>query len=225
MTAVLLSNPRFDNLANLSLESQQILINLLQQNTSIDICLQNCSNQGICQLNETYVCVCSEYFIGSKCQTDIRPCASYPCLNNGTCLNINETDFACECQKSFHGLRCENQDDLCRNRTCSKNGYCFVNSTRKVSQCKCSIGFSGDDCENEDNSSKQVRTIFRYISLVLVVACFLILITLIISNDVLNLLGIKDKGRVNLKPWKETSRTKDHKKAKRHRVKNKKLKI
>ena len=81
---------------------------------------------------------------------------------------------------------------LCGNRACSKNGYCFVNSTRKVSQCKCSIGFSGDDCENEDNSSKQVRTIFRYISPVLV--------------------GIMDKRRVKLKTGKETSRTKDHKK-------------
>ena len=38
--------------------------------------------------------------------TDIDDCASYPCKNNGTCID-RVNGFNCSCAAGFNGTRCE----------------------------------------------------------------------------------------------------------------------
>ncbi|KAI8515726.1 hypothetical protein Bbelb_065390 [Branchiostoma belcheri] len=42
---------------------------------------------------------------GADC-TDINECASYPCLNGGTCRNLNNT-YRCDCVPGWTGVNCE----------------------------------------------------------------------------------------------------------------------
>jgi hypothetical protein len=191
-----LVNPKFENLANLN--DTQSLLSLLAKNFDLNACLNNCSNHGICTLNQTigkYVCECDSNFVGSLCQTDTRPCSSSPCLNNGTCVTHNDSSsFKCECETSFYGIFCENQVNLCLNSSCSTlGGFCFINSTTKRLQCKCKIGFSGLDCEIENTKSKSIRMSVLFLTILVCCSCFSITVILIVSNDILNYFGIKDK--------------------------------
>ena len=160
-------------------------------------CLRKCSNNGQCKFIESQlVCECNENFTGKYCQTDIRPCSSIFCLNNGTCMSVlNETSFACECSKDFYGLRCENQINICSNRTCSLSGYCFVNATTKLSQCKCYNGFSGENCEIKDETKFLFRKSIQVISVIIAVLFIILVIVFVISMDVLNLIGIGNAKR------------------------------
>jgi len=96
-------------------------------------CLINCTNNGACVVNanDKLVCDCDEFFIGEDCRTDIRPCSTKKCQNNGTCFN-NLTNvppsFRCECPRTennrlrFTGEYCENKINVCKNTTCSSKG-------------------------------------------------------------------------------------------------------
>jgi hypothetical protein len=141
----------------------------------LSACLGNCSNQGVCSLNslQKYVCECNQLRTGASCQTDLRPCSSNPCLNNGTCSNIkNDTSFECICQnpKLFYGIYCENKMDLCLNNTnvCTKGqGFCIVNDTQ--SMCKCLKDFSGLKCEIMSSSLLVTKTIINASSIIAIV--------------------------------------------------------
>lgn len=41
-------------------------------------------------------------FIGSHCQNKVDHCASHPCYNNGSCLNMGAT-YQCDCKMGFDG--------------------------------------------------------------------------------------------------------------------------
>ena len=96
----------------------QFLAILANQKGDLNSCLPNCSSSGVCSLRNGLIgCQCFEYFTGSSCKFDTRPCSSSPCLNNATCTNsLNATfaSFECECQQTFYGLNCENQINICK---------------------------------------------------------------------------------------------------------------
>ncbi|RNA13157.1 protocadherin Fat 1 isoform X1 [Brachionus plicatilis] len=134
------------------------LIEVLKKNYEMNDCLKNCSGNGLCKLiNKTlFFCECFNNFAGSSCQINTLPCASNPCLNNGTCVNnlANKT-FICHCQQDnngnylYFGKNCQNKVDVCANETCSKNGVCYdVNDKAK---CKCFSSYSGEKCQIESD--------------------------------------------------------------------------
>jgi hypothetical protein len=109
----------FGKFEKLTQAESQALLNILQSNTDMSSCLNNCSNQRICKLDlitQKYSCECNTNFMGKSCQTDSRPCMRWnPCLNNATCFNLNSTSVECKCPSNglYYGEYCENRIDLC----------------------------------------------------------------------------------------------------------------
>ncbi len=169
-TTVTTTTTLFSNLTNIigplnNVSSAQV--NEILQNGvgSITGCLLNCSNQGSCSydpLTKQISCVCNQYFTGSSCQTDTRPCSSNPCLNSGNCTNhlsSNSSLFKCECDSYHTGIYCENQIDLCLNSTCVPNqGYCKVTGST-TSTCVCLYGYEGVNCDQKSESLQTQKTI------------------------------------------------------------------
>ena len=63
---------------------------LLTSTLDISNCVSNCSNYGVCKLSLTnqFICTCDLDHSGSKCDKDLRPCSSLPCLNYLQCDNV-----------------------------------------------------------------------------------------------------------------------------------------
>ena len=166
-----------------------MITNLLSSPYDLSACLTNCSNNGQCSFdikNSKFICICSfDYYTGTKCEIDKRPCSSFQCFNNGTCLNkINETtqqyDFECQCQYPYYSRRCESKINLCQiNSTCVPNqGLCIINGTQTA--CKCFTGYSGDFCEIMSSSlqtAKAISNISALVAIILII-CFMVLIVL-----------------------------------------------
>ena len=180
-------------------------------NVTYDItgCLASCSNQGKCKLDpntQKLICQCLNNFAGSSCQTDLRPCSQNKCLNNATCVNVNNmTLYECQCQSSlYYGTYCENKVNVCLNKTCSGHGYCIVvNET--VPACKCFKGYQGDICDQEDSSRKLVKGVQS----TSVIIAFLVLgltVFIILSNDGWNLLIRKMRRYKIIKPIRQEIR-------------------
>lgn len=60
---------------------------------------RQCGNCKVCASNEQVVSACSETNNTVCAVKDL--CASSPCLNNGTCTNLNGFDFSCNCSVGF----------------------------------------------------------------------------------------------------------------------------
>jgi hypothetical protein len=166
---------------------QQVL-NILQSNSDVSSCLSNCSNQGICKLdNHTYVCECNTNFIGKSCQTDERPCSqANKFLNNGTCINsLDLTSSSCLCPESspYYGQYCENMRNLCENVTCSFHGYC-IQSQNEI-KCKCFNGYEGRNCDIESSSVKLVKSV-RWTTTIISILFIAVFWIVIMSNDLLS---------------------------------------
>uniref|UniRef100_A0A8C9KDE6 EGF-like domain-containing protein n=1 Tax=Panthera tigris altaica TaxID=74533 RepID=A0A8C9KDE6_PANTA len=44
---------------------------------------------------------------------DVRACASTPCANNGTCVNLESGHYECSCAPGFSGKDCQEKDGPC----------------------------------------------------------------------------------------------------------------
>ena len=198
---------------NSNIELQQIL-NIFQTNDyDLTGCLYNCSQNGQCILDpssQMYSCNCLTNFVGTSCQSDVRPCSKYPCLNNGTCINVDTNDllsFKCECQYPYYGVFCEVKGNLCENITCSSHGYCWADE--KQAQCKCFIDFYGDNCENVTVFIKIIKNV-RITSLLICLTCISLFWLIIVLNDVSNLFISKNKFNHKRKKTTTSNTKKSH---------------
>ncbi len=170
-----------------NLNFTQVFFILSSQKGNLNGCLQNCSSSGFCSLSFGIIgCQCFQYFTGSSCQYDTRPCASNPCLNNGTCINVvngTASSFECQCKNTFYGLSCENQIDICQNVTCNRHGYCYTE--QNMAKCKCFTSYSGDTCEIESSYVKLVRSV-QLTSTIICFGALGLVIFSVISNDTFN---------------------------------------
>ena len=171
------------------------------QTGNINGCLQNCSSSGICLLsNGILACQCFQYFTGTSCQYDTRPCASNPCLNNGTCLNNLTASyyFKCECQNTFYGVNCEKQINVCENKTCNDHGYCF--NDQNMGKCKCFTSYTGENCEKESLFVILVKTA-QWLTTIICIVCMVVFCVIIVGNDVLSFLKLGIK-RIDINEWR-----------------------
>ncbi|XP_022236324.1 neurogenic locus notch homolog protein 1-like isoform X2 [Limulus polyphemus] len=85
------------------------------------------------------------------------PCASNPCLNEGTCLK-NTNNYSCDCRYGFVGINCEelnyckynfvnytSGDEYCRDN----NATCVPNNKTKYFSCSCNVNSTYFDYNEE----------------------------------------------------------------------------
>ena len=41
---------------------------------------------------------------------ELQACDSAPCLNNGSCIEVNDVNFVCACRDGFYGVTCEQSE-------------------------------------------------------------------------------------------------------------------
>ncbi|WKY17179.1 hypothetical protein Q1695_001642 [Nippostrongylus brasiliensis] len=74
------------------------------------------------------------------------PCASFVCLNSGTCVVAQEGTAACLCRDGFIGATCE--VDLCSTVPCQNGGFCRADGSEV--RCECPPKFGGVLCESRE---------------------------------------------------------------------------
>ena len=97
--------------------------------------------------------------IGSQCNIKASPCdVLKPCLNRGTCFNVNNNTFnyVCLCQTGFTGKQCETNQQPCRADTCRNGGICSQISNTTF-DCLCSLEWQGNRCEQKKNYCKNIN--------------------------------------------------------------------
>ncbi|XP_046863447.1 neurogenic locus notch homolog protein 1-like [Xenia sp. Carnegie-2017] len=100
-------------------------------------------------LDEKNHCVpmkeCPCFFEGNYYKAGESPCESFPCKNDGGCLEEGDT-FSCICINGYHGKTCEELPPTpCDSRPCKNNGICSINGD--TFSCECAVGFEGNTCE------------------------------------------------------------------------------
>ena len=160
----------------------ETIINYMKDSNDLNDCLSNCSNNGLCVLTKNkFTCVCDQNYGGNKCQIDLRPCYSNPCLNNATCYDHNNHSeniysFTCVCDQFHYGTNCEMSINVCENETCSSKGICF--GLNYEPKCKCFKFYSGEKCEIESSEMKNIKVIVstsRMIAIGVLISLFLLI--------------------------------------------------
>uniref|UniRef100_A0A7N8WRN9 Eyes shut homolog n=1 Tax=Mastacembelus armatus TaxID=205130 RepID=A0A7N8WRN9_9TELE len=84
----------------------------------------------------------------------LQDCASSPCLNRGSCVDLIEK-YACFCQDGYTGKTCENDVDICKegafNVSLCFNGATCLDGEGSNFTCSCPPGFTGEFCEVDVN--------------------------------------------------------------------------
>ncbi|XP_033117245.1 uncharacterized protein LOC117117144, partial [Anneissia japonica] len=83
---------------------------------------------------------------GVICEMYIDECSSYPCQNNGTCVDGRER-YNCNCEPGWSGTVCDEDIDECASNPCHNNGTCVDGANRY--NCTCELGWSGIVCDEE----------------------------------------------------------------------------
>ncbi|CAF1683348.1 unnamed protein product, partial [Adineta ricciae] len=85
-----------------------IILSWFNHLTMSEVCTPDvCNKHGTCIPNNSnsFTCKCDAGFVGSTCNQELDECASNPCLNNGTCTDL-ENGFLCRCPPEWNGTVC-----------------------------------------------------------------------------------------------------------------------
>jgi hypothetical protein len=80
------------------------------------------------------------------CETDVDECASDPCLNGGSCVDL-PGGFTCVCPACYnvtYGI-CGVYDQCC-SLPCENGGTCYTNTTSGEYHCFCQTEWVGMNC-------------------------------------------------------------------------------
>lgn len=86
---------------------------------------------------------------------EIDHCASSPCLNGGTCIDLVGS-YQCDCPEFYSGERCETQQSVCEAFPCENGGTCIPHSSGSSRECECPSGYDGDSCETNVDACQSV---------------------------------------------------------------------
>uniref|UniRef100_A0A673ZPH0 Protein eyes shut homolog n=1 Tax=Salmo trutta TaxID=8032 RepID=A0A673ZPH0_SALTR len=122
---------------------------------NIDCSSSPCLNGGSCvDLVDKYACFCLDGYTGKNCDIDIDICLETPinvtlCLNGGTCLDGQGSNFTCSCPAGFIGDFCEMDVNECCSDPCLHGAICrdLLNGYL----CHCRAGWTGLHCELDIN--------------------------------------------------------------------------
>ena len=87
-------------------------------------------------------CLCSQTWLGDRCEKDSEQCAHDTCFNGGQCMQ-GITAF-CKCATGWSGDRCQNPPTFCDNKPCGSTGTCMLDVDGY--RCECEPGWEGANC-------------------------------------------------------------------------------
>ncbi|XP_072165055.1 protein jagged-1b-like [Diadema setosum] len=129
----------------------------------LDFCATHrpCQNNGLCA-NEgpnEYSCRCPAGFEGLNCEFVQQACDSYPCANEGRCLEA-DWGFVCFCSPGWTGPTCQTNVDDCMNSPCQNGGSCsdLVNGY----ECQCTPQWQGPVCQFDSNECMGQPCVFAF---------------------------------------------------------------
>ncbi|KAL4609344.1 protein crumbs 2-like [Arapaima gigas] len=70
-----------------------------------------------------YLCWCRPGFTGENCSVNINECASQPCHNGSTCVDLVDR-YACVCQPGFTDTECQVNINECASHPCRNGAVC-----------------------------------------------------------------------------------------------------
>ncbi|XP_042234513.1 agrin-like isoform X4 [Homarus americanus] len=83
------------------------------------------------------------------------PCASLPCLNQGSCRPTDDGHFKCLCIQGYTGERCEVRLDPCESQPCQAGATCMSLPSEGF-HCRCPPGRTGTLCDQMDRTLREV---------------------------------------------------------------------
>uniref|UniRef100_A0A8B9SFH9 Delta-like protein n=1 Tax=Anas platyrhynchos TaxID=8839 RepID=A0A8B9SFH9_ANAPL len=100
--------------------------------------------QACVDLGNSYICQCQAGFTGRHCDDNVDDCASFPCVNGGTCQD-GVNDYSCTCPPGYNGKNCSTPVSRCEHNPCHNGATCHERSNRYV--CECARGYGGLNCQ------------------------------------------------------------------------------
>ncbi len=91
-----------------------------------------------------------KYYIikAGDCSQNINECASNPCLNGGTCVDIIN-GYTCTCPQYYNGTNCATPIDRCIVANPCLNGATCTNGLPNLTlNCACTPGYYGSTCQS-----------------------------------------------------------------------------
>ena len=68
-------------------------------------------------------CTCAPGFGGDRCEQELNPCDSGPCVN-GRCEKTGINAFRCVCIQGYTGILCDTIIDQCASSPCQNGANC-----------------------------------------------------------------------------------------------------
>lgn len=82
---------------------------------------------------------------------DDKACVANPCLNNGTCEDLEDNKYSCKCSEGYTGQICHKFLNPCLSQPCLGGATCSEISQNDYI-CKCPPERAGHRCEIGKNS-------------------------------------------------------------------------